>query len=200
VSAPLAHQMSVGLGMPRQARSSRIAGCRDRDVLPRRGEPTLDLAMVRCPIEVPGGIELLEVFEEELGVLMSPANALSAKPVLRCVELAGRELILFPRERAPGAYDHLLARLRRAGATVNVSRSTMAMSQHRSTLPLRPGAISMASRRAAAPPDILWRPLEGRPLTATVAVAWHAATRNARLRAMLARMRRELEDGPLTSD
>jgi DNA-binding transcriptional LysR family regulator len=162
-----------------------------------RGE--LDLAMVRTPIERPGDVRLLPIYRENIGVLMSPVSPLAAKPALHCPDLAGRELILFPRERAPGAYDDLLSKLRKAGGTVTVSKSAVPMSQLRATLPLRPAAIALVPCRAAAPPDVVWRPLAGNPLTATIAVAWRASTRNTQVRALLASLRRAVASGPLSA-
>ena len=59
----------------------------------------------------------------------------------------------------------------------------MSHSQLRSALLVRRAAISLGSRRAATP-DIVWRPLAGRPLIARYAAIWRTDSHNPVLQAM----------------
>jgi hypothetical protein len=106
-------------------------------------------------------------------------------------ELAGQELIMFPRDMAPGFYDSVIDTLAALGGSVVVSESEMGHAQLRSALPLRPDALGLSSVRGAAPPDLVWRPLRGRPLYATYGAAWRTDSRNPVLHTVV---------GALTSD
>jgi hypothetical protein len=142
-------------------------------------------------VTVGPGIELMEIGTEELGVLMSAGHDLTATSDVNVTELAGRELIWFPRELAPGFYDATIDRLRALGGEVVISDSTAGAAQWRSALLLNPEAISLSSARAVAP-DLAWRPLCGRSLQAAYAAAWRADNRNAELHGLLRLMRQGL--------
>jgi hypothetical protein len=60
----------------------------------------------------------------------------------------------------------------------------MSHAQLRSALLVRRDAISLGSRRAATP-DIVWRPLQGRPLMARYAAVWRNDSHNPVLQAMI---------------
>ncbi len=59
----------------------------------------------------------------------------------------------------------------------------MSHSQLRSALLVRRSAFSLGSRRAATP-DVVWRPLAGRPLIARYAAVWRTDSHNPVLHAM----------------
>jgi hypothetical protein len=109
--------------------------------------------------------------------------------VVRPADLAGQELLWYPRDLAPGFHDHALATLRRLGADVVVSDSTVRFDQRRTGLRLRPEAFSLSSVRGADPPATVWRPIEGAPLTMTVAAVWRTASRHPALRALVPLLR-----------
>lgn len=153
-----------------------------------RGE--LDLALVRCPLDLPTGTELLLVAEEELGVLMPVDHPLAHHSVLKPRDLDGQRLVWFPRQSAPGFHDAVLHALARLDVHVIISESTMSWGQRRSGFAVTTGAISLSTARAAETDDLTWRPLDGRPLTATIGCAWRTATRNSAVQELLARLRR----------
>jgi hypothetical protein len=121
-----------------------------------------------------------QLADEELGVLLTATHPLAAEPELTLDDLAGLELIWIPRAAAPEFYDDAL---RRIGTGVRLSDISMSHSQLRSALLVRRSAISLGSRRAATP-DIVWRPLAGRPLIARYAAVWRTDSTNPVLRAM----------------
>ena len=140
----------------------------------------IDLGLVRTPLTLPPAITSEHLADEELGVLLTAGHPLADRPELTLDDLTGLELIWIPRAAAPEFHDDML---RRIGTGVRLSEISMSFSQLRSALLVRRSAISLGSRRAAAP-DVVWRPLVGRPLVARYAAVWRADSNNPVLRAM----------------
>lgn len=140
----------------------------------------IDLGLVRTPLTLPAATISEHLAEEELGVLLAATHPLASTAELALADLAGRELIWIPRGAAPEFYDDALRRL---GGEVRLSDISMSHSQLRSALLVRRDAISLGSRRAATP-DVVWRPLCGRPLIARYAAIWRTDSHNPVLRAM----------------
>lgn len=140
----------------------------------------IDLGLVRTPLTLPPEITAQHLATEELGVLLTATHPLAAKPELTLDDLTGLELIWIPRASAPGFYDDAIGRI---GTGVRLSEISMSQAQLRSALLVRRSAISLGSRRAATP-DVVWRPLAGRPLVARYAAVWRTDSDNPVLRAM----------------
>jgi len=152
---------------------------------------SVDLALVRAPVTTGPDIAAVEVFAEELGVLMSAAHPLASSGEVPFAALTGLELIWFARSLAPGFHDAIIGRLRELGGDVVLSPSTAGAAQWRSALLLNPSAITLSSSRAEAP-DLAWRPLASRPLRAVYAAAWRVDSRSAELHGLLRRVRQDL--------
>ena len=150
------------------------------DQLRMLGTGEIDLGLVRAPVTLPPAMTAEQLADEELGVLLTATHPLAAEPELALDDLAGLELIWIPRAAAPEFYDDAI---RRIGTGVRLSDISMSHSQLRSALLVRRSAISLGSRRAATP-DIVWRPLAGRPLIARYAAVWRTDSTNPVLRAM----------------
>ena len=140
----------------------------------------IDLGLVRTPLTLPPAITSEQLADEELGVLLTATHPLAARPELTLDDLTGLELIWIPRAAAPEFYDDTI---RRIGTGVRLSDISMSHSQLRSALLVRRSAFSLGSRRAATP-DIVWRPLAGRPLVARYAAVWRTDSHNPVLQAM----------------
>ena len=140
----------------------------------------IDLGLVRTPLTLPPAIISEHLADEELGVLLTAGHPLAERPELTLDDLAGLELIWIPRAAAPEFHDDML---RRIGPGVRLSDISMSHSQLRSALLVRRSAISLGSRRAATP-DVVWRPIVGRPLVARYAAIWRSDSSNPVLRAM----------------
>jgi len=151
-----------------------------------------DLALLRGPVTLLPGLRQVPAAREELGVLMSRDSPLAPAQGIDVADLAGRELIMFPRELSPGFYDDVLGFLTERGAAFVLSDSAMGFQQVLAILPLRPGAVSVASARAAANPGLAWRPLRGDPLTVTYVAAWRETARNPVLASVLQAISRGL--------
>ncbi|TCC53625.1 LysR family transcriptional regulator [Kribbella capetownensis] len=140
----------------------------------------IDLGLVRTPLTLPAATTSEHLADEELGVLLAATHPLASSPELSLDDLAGLELIWIPRAAAPEFYDDALRRL---GDRIRLSDISMSHSQLRSALLVRRDAISLGSRRAATP-DVVWRPLCGRPLVTRYAAIWRTDSHNPVLRAM----------------
>jgi len=151
-----------------------------------------DLALLRGPVTLLPGLRQVPAAREELGVLMSRDSPLAPAQGIDVADLAGRELIMFPRELSPGFYDDVLGFLTERGAAFVLSDSAMGFQHVLAILPLRPGAVSVASARAAANPGLAWRPLRGDPLTVTYVAALRETARNPVLASVLQAISRGL--------
>jgi DNA-binding transcriptional LysR family regulator len=140
----------------------------------------IDLGLVRTPLTLPPAINSEQLATEELGILVTADHPLATSTELTLDDLTGRELIWIPRTTAPEFYDETIQRL---GPGVRVSDISMSHSQLRSALLVRRSAISLGSRRAATP-EVVWRPLEGRPVVARYAAIWRTDSANPVLQAM----------------
>ena len=73
----------------------------------------LALALLRHPVAP--GLRAGAVLRRPLGALLRADSALAGDDAVELFELAGHELVLFPREQAPVHYDALIADLRALG-------------------------------------------------------------------------------------
>lgn len=141
----------------------------------RRGD--VDLALLRAPVTLPSGVGQAPVAVEELGVMMAASHPLADRTVLDPVDVDGLELMLFPRDSAPGTHDAVLAALRQHGADVVLSASAMGYAQMPAALRSKPTAIGLSSERGKSTPGLVWRPLKGAPITVTYIAAWRSGFR-----------------------
>lgn len=130
----------------------------------------LDLVMLRAPVDLPPQLRSVHVASEELGVLMSEQHDLAGSASVTLADLAGREMVLFPRASAPQLHDSVLAALN----GVVLSTSAMGYAPMLAVLPLRPDVFGLSSARAAGVAGLAWRPIEGRPLVVEYVAAWSA--------------------------
>lgn len=140
----------------------------------------IDLGLVRTPLTLPVATTSEHLADEELGVLLAATHPLAERTELTLDDLAGLELIWIQRAAAPEFYDDALKRL---GDQIRLSDISMSHSQLHSALRVRRGAISLGSCRAATP-DVVWRPITGRPLVAKYAAIWRTDSHNPVLRSM----------------
>ncbi|MFB4311160.1 LysR family transcriptional regulator [Actinomadura sp. GTD37] len=129
----------------------------------------LDAGVVRHPCDT-RGLELGPMLGRPLGVLLPAGAGLAASPEVHLADLGGRDLVVFPREEAPGAYDELLAGCRRHGyapAAVHEARHP----QFALGLVLAGTAVSLVPRTDDAP-GAAWRPLVGEPLAWRTSCVW----------------------------
>ncbi|MEU8797958.1 LysR substrate-binding domain-containing protein [Spirillospora sp. NPDC048819] len=103
----------------------------------------------------------------------SAGAGLAAGPEVHLVDLGGHDLVVSPREEAPGAHDELLAACRRHGyapAAVHEARHP----QFALGLVLAGTAVALVPR-VDDTAGVTWRPLVGEPLVRRTSCAWRRA-------------------------
>nr|WP_202421290.1 LysR family transcriptional regulator [Actinomadura rayongensis] len=130
---------------------------------------TLDAGVLRHPCDT-RGLALGPMLGQRIGALLPAADA-PAEP--RLGDLAGRDLVLFPRDEAPGSHDEWLAACRRDGydppAVHTARRAEFALG-----LVLSGTAVALVPEPAAVPPGTAWRALAGDPIVWRTSCAWRA--------------------------
>ncbi|CAM5273225.1 LysR family transcriptional regulator [Streptomyces spiroverticillatus] len=87
----------------------------------RRGSLDVGLVVLPLPVDIVGfGSEVVN--DEALGVLVTEGHRLASFETVAWPDLAGSELLWFPREFAPGYYDEVLGFCRSAGWAPRVVR------------------------------------------------------------------------------
>ncbi|MDC7335831.1 LysR substrate-binding domain-containing protein [Streptomyces lydicus] len=74
----------------------------------------LDVGLLRHPVAEPE-LRTVPVAEERLGVVLPRLSALARQPQVALGELAGHDLVLFPRRTSPEWHDEVLARCGQGG-------------------------------------------------------------------------------------
>ena len=121
----------------------------------------LSLALLRQPTA--GGLRAGPVLRRRLGALLRADSPLAAAGEVEAFELAGLELVLFPREQAPDHYDALLADLRALGLAPASVRAADGPGVA-AGLVLAGGAVALTDRPPADGEGLEWLPLAGAPL------------------------------------
>ncbi|MCP2336907.1 LysR substrate-binding domain-containing protein [Actinomadura rupiterrae] len=130
---------------------------------------SLDVAVLRHPCDT-RGLALGPVLAQPLGVLLAADDPLGASGEVRVDALAGRDLVLFPREEAPGAHDDLLAACRRNGFEPHAVHEAR-HPQFALGLVLLGTAVALVPRLTDWG-GAVWRPLAGSPLALRTSCAW----------------------------
>ncbi|MGE7436387.1 MULTISPECIES: LysR family transcriptional regulator [Kitasatospora] len=151
----------------------------------------LDLGLLTAPFPT-AGLGTMTVWQEPMGVVVSRAHPLSGLDAVGFGDLAGQDLIWFPRESAPGHHDEVLAVCRRNGWDPQLRPG----SGHRSVFltQLTCGEEVVALQAASMVDDdsaLVWRPLAGDDTPSlTLTAAWRAANTDPALRELVAALRR----------
>jgi DNA-binding transcriptional LysR family regulator len=127
---------------------------------------TLDVGVLRHPCDT-RDLELGPMLGQPMGVLL-PEN--TAADELHLSDLAGRELVLFPRDDAPGPYDEILVTCRRHGYDPPSVHET-GNPQFALGLVLSGTAVALTPRTATTP-GVVWRPPAREPLALRTSCAW----------------------------
>lgn len=131
---------------------------------------TLDVGVLRHPCQT-RGLGLGPMLAQPVGVLLPASSPLATKPEVHLSDLAGHDLVLFPREDSPDSFDELLMACRRHGyepAAVHQSPHQ----QFTLGLVLAGTAVALAPRDDDAP-GTAWRRILGEPLICRTSCAWH---------------------------
>ncbi|MFI6596161.1 LysR substrate-binding domain-containing protein [Nonomuraea sp. NPDC050536] len=128
----------------------------------------IDVGIVRHPVTAPG-LHFGQVLVQPQGVLLAEDDPLAEAAEVHLADLAGRELLMPPKEGEPGMHAELLAECRRHGYVPAQVHSGAGLG-----LVLAGAAVAFAPRLES--PGIAWRPLLGSPLACRFSTAWRSAT------------------------
>jgi DNA-binding transcriptional LysR family regulator len=109
-----------------------------------------------------------------VGVVVPSGAPLAGAPEVHLADLTGHELVLFPRDEAPGPHDELLAACRRHGYDPPVVHEAR-QPQFAVGLVLAGSAVALMPRKPDAA-GVTWLPLVGEPLVMRVSCAWRRDT------------------------
>ncbi|WP_182876925.1 LysR family transcriptional regulator [Microbispora sp. H10670] len=133
-------------------------------------EGRLDVGLLRHPVAA-DGLAYGPVLVRHPGVLLAEDDELTAWATVHLGDLAGRELVLFPRDAEPGLYDDTLASCRRGGFVPTAITCT---ERAEFALGLVLSGTAVAFGAPAETPGVVWRPLAGTPLAWRCLPAWRA--------------------------
>ncbi|MFF3949786.1 LysR family transcriptional regulator [Streptomyces sp. NPDC001902] len=137
------------------------------------GAGGLDVGLVHRPVEA-AGLRLGPEVAFDLGVVLPRASPVARGPQVSLADLSGQDLVVFPREEAPGWYDRLLEGCRAAGFVPGRVRHASSP-EFLLALVAAGGGIAFDQGAAARrEPRVAWRPLSGRPLARRIGGAWPA--------------------------
>ncbi|GAA0948706.1 LysR family transcriptional regulator [Nonomuraea longicatena] len=129
---------------------------------------SLDVGIVRHPVTAPG-LSFGGTLVQTQGVLLADGDELAARAEVHLADLAGRELLMPPKEGEPGMYAETLAECRRRGYVPTQVHEG-------SGLGLVMAGAAVAFGAGQDTPGLVWRPLIGAPLAIRVSTAWRTAT------------------------
>jgi len=131
-------------------------------------EGVIDVGVVRHPVSAPG-LRFGQVLVQPQGVLLAAADPLAEAGEVHLADLAGRELLMPPKEGEPGMYAEILAECRRHGFVPAQVHQGAGLG-----LVLAGAAVAFGPRGET--PGLAWRPLLGSPITCRVSTAWRASS------------------------
>ncbi|MEU4571800.1 LysR family transcriptional regulator [Nonomuraea sp. NPDC023979] len=131
-------------------------------------EGVIDVGVVRHPVTAPG-LHFGRTLVQAQGVLLAAGDPLAGSGELHLADLAGRELLMPPREGEPGAHAELLAECRRHGYVPAQVHQGAGLG-----LVMAGAAVAFGPKADVA--GLAWRPLLGSPIAYRVSTAWRAAT------------------------
>ncbi|MEU7832305.1 LysR substrate-binding domain-containing protein [Nonomuraea sp. NPDC049129] len=131
-------------------------------------EGAIDVGIVRHPINAPG-LRFGQVLVQPQGVLLAEGDPLAVAGEVHLADLAGRELLMPPKEGEPGLHAVTLAECRRHGYVPAQVHQGAGLG-----LVLAGAAVAFGARMDH--PGIVWRPLLGSPISSRVSTAWRVET------------------------
>ncbi|MFI6988599.1 LysR family transcriptional regulator [Nonomuraea wenchangensis] len=131
-------------------------------------EGTIDVGLVRHPVSAPG-LRFGEILVQVQGVLLPDGDPLTGAGEVHLADLAGRELLMPPKEGEPGLHAEVLAACRRHGYVPPQVHQGAGLG-----LVLAGAAVAFGPEVEAQ--GLAWRPLLGSPIASRVSTAWRGET------------------------
>ncbi|MFI6292984.1 LysR family transcriptional regulator [Nonomuraea sp. NPDC050790] len=129
---------------------------------------TIDVGLVRHPVTAPG-LYFGQTLVQAQGVLLAEGDDLAQRAEVHLADLAGRELLMPPKEGEPGMHAEALAECRRRGYVPAQVHEGSGLG-----LVMAGAAVAFGPRQES--PGLVWRPLIGSPLSYRVSTAWRVAS------------------------
>ncbi|WP_107058984.1 LysR family transcriptional regulator [Streptomyces sp. NRRL B-1347] len=131
----------------------------------------LDVGLLHLPADTTGLVLGPEV-AVELGVVLPRTSPLARLAEVDLADLAGHDLVLCPRDAAPGRYDTTLDVCRGGGFVPGRVRHARNPEFLLGLVAAGQGVAFERGTVARKEPRVAWRPLAGRPLAQRLAGAW----------------------------
>ncbi|MFI6866032.1 LysR family transcriptional regulator [Nocardia sp. NPDC050406] len=131
----------------------------------------LDVGLVDQPVDAPDLVRG-PTASVPLGVVLPRTSPLARLPEVRLADLAGHDLVLFPRATAPGWHDRLLNSCRAQGFEPARIRHARNPEFSLGLVLAGKGVAFMQEAMARREPRVAWRPLVDRPLVRRLAAVW----------------------------
>ncbi|MBF8189371.1 LysR family transcriptional regulator [Nonomuraea sp. K274] len=138
------------------------------DQVPALAEGRIDVGLVRHPVAAPG-LSFGQVLLQPQGVLLAADDPLTRVGEVHLGDLAGRELLMPPKEGEPGMHVEIMRECRRHGYVP-------AQVHQGAGLGLVLAGAAVAFGPKVEQPGLAWRPLLGSPIMCRVSTAWRVAT------------------------
>ncbi|MEW5290344.1 LysR substrate-binding domain-containing protein [Erwinia papayae] len=139
----------------------------------------LDAAFVRLPCESSKAFNLMVIASEKMQVALPAGHALAEQPRLSLAQLAGEQLIMFPREVAPSLYELVLGACLRAGFQPHKGQQSPQISSSLSMVAAGFGfAIVPQSVCCISHPGVTFHQIDDAALSSDIALAWHRLNRS----------------------
>lgn len=140
----------------------------------------LDVGLLRQPVEATP-LRLGPTVALAHGVIVPRTSPLAGRSELGLGELAGHDLVLFPRSGAPDSYDEVLRICREHGFEPGRVHHASSPEVVLGLVAAGHGVAFDHETVAAKEPGVRWRPLAGDPLTWRITVAWPASSAHERV-------------------
>ena len=185
--------MSLGLveNVPADVLTTLLGGLRDRvpdlridtvaqstpDNLTAVRTATLDAAIVRGPIDLDRTIRSTRLWSRPVGLLVRRDHRLAELDVVPVAELRTEAIIGFPRAWAPEAFDHDAALLADHGIDLTAATSSHNVAQTTGFVTAGVGVSLVTDGWFSGAADLVWRPLDGIALEASLDLITRSASR-----------------------
>lgn len=133
----------------------------------------LDAGLIHHPVDAPD-LNFGRAVQVPLGVVLPRVSPLAAADELDLADIAGQDLVVAPRETAPGWHDHLLDVCRQHGFDPVRIRHAHNLEFLIGLLLAGRGVTLEPQSATRREPHVVWRPLAGNPLSRTISAAWPA--------------------------
>jgi DNA-binding transcriptional LysR family regulator len=139
------------------------------------GSADLDVGLVHHPIDA-AGLESGPVVQVPLGVILPRLSPLARLAEIALDDLAGHDLVLFPRVTATGWYDRILETCGRHGFVPMRVRHAGNPEFLLGLVMAGQGIAFEQEAIARSQPQVTWRPLRNQPLKRMISAVWPAGS------------------------